>query len=207
MPKHAFFIFNILILFCTIKFTFAQKNSVDVIKLQDDSVYFGHILQNVLNDSLVLFLSNSGDSIFFNKKNIMNKFKLKYEFEDHKIKVINNNPYSSAFLSFLLPGGGQFYNEEYWKGSAQLGLVIISGLFTDAIKPFYIYDYGKQLNWPDYINIAAQLWSLIDAPISSVNINKELRNKYDVYFKPIEERKNLSTNNRKKILFSLKIQF
>ena len=204
MVKFSFIFF---VLFFISKQSFAQKYNVDVVKLNDDNTLFGQILQNSLNDSVILISSVSGDSILISKNTIVEKLKLKYEFEDHKIKVVNNNPYSSTFLSFLLTGSGQFYNDQYWKGSAQLGIVLISGIFTNGIKPFYIYDYSKKLNWADYLSIAVQVWSIIDAPISSVNINNALRQEYDDYFKQIETDKNFSIINQNKIQFSVSIGF
>jgi len=206
MPKSIHLIFCIFVLLFAVKTSFAQKNVIDVVQLRDETIHFGHVLKNSLNDSVITFSSTQNDSFLINKINIREKFKLKYEFEDSEFKVVNNNPYTSSFLSFLLPGWGQFYNEEYLKGSTQLGVVVIAGVLGDAIKPFYLYNNIKSMNIADFISIGVQFWSIIDAPISSINKNGELRSKYDDYFEQLEKEKRLGViqNNS---FFSLKISF
>lgn len=77
-----------------------------------------------------------------------------------------------AFLwSFLVPGGGQFYNGQSYKGGLMLGgavfglLLLLDG--SEGSNTEASYTAGSLLL------VGTSLWSLIDAPISAVTLNKE----------------------------------
>ncbi len=95
-----------------------------------------------------------------------------------------------AFLfSFLLPGGGQYYNHQNVKGGAMTGLWL-GGLITTAVAASYNIDCYETYNGSvicDYTeNEGAQaaaavggmvmfgtwLWSVIDAPVNAARINR-----------------------------------
>lgn len=95
-----------------------------------------------------------------------------------------------AFLfSFLLPGGGQYYNHQHAKGGAMTGLWM-GGLITTAVAASYTVDcyetYNGSIVCDDLENEGAQaaaavggmvmfgswLWSVIDAPVNAARINR-----------------------------------
>lgn len=103
-----------------------------------------------------------------------------------------------AFLfSFLMPGGGQYYNRQFGKGAAMTTLWA-GGIVTAATAPYYHNDcvyYEPYLdpNDPNYYEpyydcyytgrspqrivgnvvwTGSWLWSMIDAPISAARINR-----------------------------------
>lgn len=95
-----------------------------------------------------------------------------------------------AFLfSFLLPGGGQYYNHQHAKGGAMTGLWV-GGLITTAVAASYTVEcyetYHSGIVCNNLENEGAQaatavggmvifgswLWSVIDAPVNAARINR-----------------------------------
>ncbi|CAN5447538.1 hypothetical protein BH09BAC1_BH09BAC1_02010 [soil metagenome] len=114
------------------------------------------------------------------------------------------NPYRSPGLSFLfsflLPGGGQYYNHQYGKGAAMSALWM-GGIITAATSSrrgnYYESDCHFDANGvytcTDYRNYnhrgseaqatigmvafyGSWIWSMIDAPVSSARINRRNAN-------------------------------
>ncbi len=91
-------------------------------------------------------------------------------------------PWLACGLSLLIPGAGQFYNDQYNKGVPQLGAAIVgSGLVFMAVRDNYEDIYGDWVDPDDDDRIAViggllwlggLLWSAIDAPISANRINR-----------------------------------
>ena len=97
---------------------------------------------------------------------------------------------TTAFLySFLLPGGGQFYNGESKKGLIQLGIAVTGVLLAYSNwteyewvrDDYYWASYGYTREYGNetlmYTGIALYLggavWSMIDAPMSAKKINRQ----------------------------------
>lgn len=97
-----------------------------------------------------------------------------------------------AFLfSFLMPGGGQYYNRQHGKGAAMTTLWV-GGIVTSATAPYkeacyyydsydpYYYDpyydctYGRspQRIVGNVVWAGSWIWSMIDAPVSAARINR-----------------------------------
>lgn len=78
---------------------------------------------------------------------------------------------SWALSFFLLPGLGQFYNEEYGKGAIMLGVSVVSvAVMFDEDESG---DPTSLANAGLFVYIADWVWSWVDAPISSNRINSE----------------------------------
>jgi len=101
---------------------------------------------------------------------------------DKDENVSRKSPWVAFGLSFLFPGLGQLYNEEYGKailmgslGAIGLGAVALAAASTN---------FDSESN-PDYIGVilysgiavygGVYIWSMIDAPISASNINERNR--------------------------------
>ncbi|MDR0799567.1 MAG: hypothetical protein LBN18_07415 [Dysgonamonadaceae bacterium] len=91
-------------------------------------------------------------------------------------------PVLSCVLSWILPGGGQYYNGEYGKGVLMTGLFVGSliGMATSLSDSYYYYnDYHARSEDGAalfaLVLTGTYLWSIIDAPISSNKINRQNR--------------------------------
>lgn len=112
-------------------------------------------------------------------------------------KADEKNPWIAFLLSTAIPGGGQFYNQQFSKGSAMfLGAAAGVGLFYATRNDNYRHKLtGKYLD-PDendnkgYLGLGLGLgfvvWSMIDAPVSANQINK--RNQQAVSIGPVIDR-------------------
>ncbi len=100
------------------------------------------------------------------------------------IEVKKKEPWLAFGLSFLIPGAGQFYNEQYKKGVPQLGAAIAgSGLVFMAVRDNYQRFPDRKWVDPDdddrmalfggLLWLGGLLWSVIDAPISANGINQQ----------------------------------
>ena len=101
-----------------------------------------------------------------------------------RIRVREKEPWLAFALSFVLPGTGQFYNDQYTKGALQLGAVIAgAGLVFVGVQDNYKAWDGPWID-PDQDNnrvgvpggilwACAHLWSMIDAPLSAIRINEQ----------------------------------
>jgi hypothetical protein len=95
------------------------------------------------------------------------------------------DPVTACLLSWLLPGGGQYYNGEYAKGALMTGLSLGSllGMVAGATPPAEDYsgdDYYRsgsdgRLAFFALIYLGNYIWSVVDAPISSNKINRRNR--------------------------------
>ena len=117
-----------------------------------------------------------------------------------QIRVKKKEPWLAFALSLVMPGTGQFYNDQYTKGTVQLGatlagagLVFIGvrdnykayGLDADG-NPFYHWTdpegNNKTIALPGGILWAcAHVWSVIDAPLSAIRINKQSQQSNPAY--------------------------
>lgn len=115
--------------------------------------------------------------------------------------VEEKNPWAAFLYSMLIPGGGQFYNDQGKKGllmlsgaAAGIGLVVygisdrqeessesITRTDTPTTTSTTISRHYEETGNETAINIgllvylASSTWSIIDAPISSNRINREAR--------------------------------
>ena len=117
-----------------------------------------------------------------------------------QVRVKKKEPWLAFALSLVMPGAGQFYNDQYTKGVVQLGavaagagLVFIGvqdnykayGLDADG-NPFYHWTdpegNNKTRALPGGILWACfHLWSMIDAPRSAIRINEQSRQSNPAY--------------------------
>lgn len=98
-----------------------------------------------------------------------------------KVKV--KKPWIAFVLSTAVVGSGQFYNEQFGKGSAMfLGAATGIGMYFHATRDNkFNFVTGKEIDLDDNDHLGGVgvglafgfiLWSMIDAPLSSIEINK-----------------------------------
>ncbi|MXW04685.1 MAG: hypothetical protein F4Z81_06415 [Gemmatimonadetes bacterium] len=100
-----------------------------------------------------------------------------------KQRVVEKKPWAAFLLSTAVVGSGQFYNEQYGKGSAMfLGAATGIGMYFHATRDNkFNFVSGKEIDLDDNDHLRGVgaglafgfiLWSMIDAPLSSIEINK-----------------------------------
>ena len=83
------------------------------------------------------------------------------------------NPWVAGLLSGLLPGLGQFYNRQWWKGAGfLLGVFGLTVVLSSSIDPKALERAAQAGTTPDNLGLifllllvilAVALWSIVDA--------------------------------------------
>ena len=178
----------------------------DVVYLKDGTIIRGTIIEQIPGESLKI--QTQGGSMFLYAleeiAKIVKEPVLEPEVEaepdpkpddttDEKVKIVQvpvlvkakqKEPWLAFALSFVLPGTGQFYNDQYTKGALQLGAVMAgAGLVFVGVQDNYKAWDGPWID-PDQDNnrigvpggilwACTHLWSIIDAPLSAIRINEQ----------------------------------
>ena len=184
---------TILFLACLMgmTFAFAQTSLQDVVYLKNGSIIRGDIIEYAPNDT-VKIMTNDG-SVFVYDFAQVEKFA-----KEQSVGAINKNAYSiekkspwlSGFLSFCIPGLGQFYNGENRKGWIDLATSLggFTGMYAGAYMVVrgaeYDYYYGEPKDGMVITGtvlmlagmgtmLANGIHSIVDAAKSSNRINVE----------------------------------
>ena len=123
-------------------------------------------------------------------------------------QVDEKNPWTAFLLSTALVGSGQYYNGQFGKGSAMfLGAATGIGMYFHATRDNkFNFVSGKEIDLDDNDHLRGVgaglafgfiLWSMIDAPLSSIEINE--RNQQAMTMGPMIAR------NRIGVVFSLNL--
>ena len=178
----------------------------DVVYLKDGTIIRGTIIEQIPGESLKI--QTQGGSMFLYALEEIAKIvkepvlepEVKAEPDpkpddttDEKVKIVQvpvlvkakqKEPWLAFALSFVLPGTGQFYNDQYTKGALQLGAVMAgAGLVFVGVQDNYKAWDGPWID-PDQDNnrigvpggilwACTHLWSIIDAPLSAIRINEQ----------------------------------
>jgi hypothetical protein len=145
----------------------AQTNYQDVIYLKNGSIIKGMIIENMPGATVKLQTAD-GNLFVYNYTDI-EKFGKEAVVAKASVIKSEKNPAVSCLLSFLLPGGGQYYNGEITKGAIMTGVYVGSYVLVLAAEEPTPIIIGGIAFFGDY------LWSIIDAPISANRINKSNR--------------------------------
>ena len=143
---------TILFLACLMgmTFAFAQTSLQDVVYLKNGSIIRGDIIEYAPNDTVKIMTTDG--SVFVYDFAQVEKFA-----KEQSVGAINKNAYSiekkspwlSGFLSFCIPGLGQFYNGENRKGWVDLATSLggFTGMYAGAYMVVrgaeYDYYYGE----------------------------------------------------------------
>ena len=125
-------------------FAFAQTSLQDVVYLKNGSIIRGDIIEMVPGETIKIMTSDG--SVFVHDYADVQKFT-----KEQPVSTINKNAYSvdekspwlSGFLSFCIPGLGQFYNGESRKGWVDLATSLggFTGMYAGAAMVVYGVDY------------------------------------------------------------------
>lgn len=189
MKKYYYFLF----LFCLMALSVSVKaqSYEEVVYLHNGSIIHGIIIEQVPNKSVKIqtrdgnvFVYNMADIEKITKEPIMgNRRRSQHRNHNAYSDVTRKNPGAAFLWSFILPGGGQFYNGQTEKALVMLGLNItgwvcaISALNDYSYESSYYHDYdvwdGESLFYVSmFVLTANAVWSMIDAPLSANKINR-----------------------------------
>ena len=149
----------------------------DVVYLHDGSIIRGMIVEQIPNESLLIRTAD-GSQYRITMDRVERITREPVEGEAPGAQVTEEkNPAAAMALSFLLTGGGQFYNGQPTKGLVQLGLGLGSGvIFLVGIDQcYYATDWDCTVYGIGLAGLlATKIWSMADAWISAEKINQGL---------------------------------
>lgn len=170
----------------------AQKME-DVVYLKNGSIIHGTVIEQVPGKSIKI-QNTIGDVYFFDIADVekITKEPLKGYSANNSNSDGKLYPGLSCLFSFIVPGAGQMYNGEYTKGAimmvADVGLLIGTFYYANHLVisdteydtyDGYFYNAGTlHDNHNIYycliaLDVADELWSVIDAPLSAKRINQK----------------------------------
>lgn len=107
------------------------------------------------------------------------------------------SPALAMVLSSIAPGGGQMYNQQWWKAAAFGGAEILG--FVLAIEGGLACDVGEQCPGAVagvFLFLGSYFWSIVDAPISARAINRRLGGMAGIDLRPRLQRLQPLRNER-----------
>jgi TM2 domain-containing membrane protein YozV len=176
----------------------AQGQNEDVVYLKNGGVIRGVIIEQVPGVSLKI-KTHDGNVFVYAMKDVQKMTKEAPVEGSTSSTVSEKSPLLAFVLSFILPGGGQYYNGDIGKGvimtgAAAAGIATMLAAGTESVwhKDNTGYYYASYGYWVDQtttwyyvgagVAAAASLWSWIDAPISASRINDERAKSYGHMF-------------------------
>ena len=145
---------TILFLVCLMgmTFAFAQTSLQDVVYLKNGSVIRGDIVEMVPGE--MVKIQTSDGSVFVHAFTDVEKFTKEQAAitKNATIALDKKSPWLSGFLSFCIPGLGQFYNGENRKGWVDLatGLGGLTGMYIGSEMVVYGAEYELQYGESKY---------------------------------------------------------
>ena len=170
----------------------AQKIE-DVIHLKNGETVRGTIIEQIPGESLKIQTADGNVFVYtiYEIAEISREPVMKME--EGFIKAKKKNPWLASGLSLLIPGTGQFYNDQHKKGLPQLGVALAgAALVWWGVRDNYeSYEDNMEnpswnpLDWVDededdklvYFGtplwLGSLVWSVVDANLSANRINQE----------------------------------
>ena len=186
---------TILFLACLMgmTFAFAQSSLQDVVYLKNGSIIRGDIIEMVPGETVKIMTADG--SVFVHDFADVEKFTKEQptsavQLSANAYSVEKKSPWLSGFLSFCIPGLGQFYNGENRKGWVDLATSLggFTGMYAGAYMVLrgaeYEYYYGEPKDGMVITGtvlmlagmgtmLANGIHSIVDAAKSSNRINVE----------------------------------
>ena len=168
----------------------AQKIE-DVIHLKNGETVRGTIIEQIPGESLKIQTADGSVFVYtiYEIAEISREPVMKME--EGFIKAKKKNPWLASGLSLLIPGTGQFYNDQHQKGLPQLGVALAGAGFVwwglrdnweewenpkSSWNPLQWVDEDED-DWTIFIGaplwLGSLMWSVIDANLSANRINQE----------------------------------
>ena len=176
----------------------AQTNYRDIVYLKNGSIIKGIVLEQIPNVSLKMETSD-GNIFVFEMKDVEKITKeeitgITKNIDKYDSVITTSTSYRSpalsTFLSFLVPGCGQYYNGQSFKGKkfllwhiASVGIITACyyNSFRERNSTYQLSDQSNKTSSWEYIGIAAFIseftcwvYSMADANQSSKAINYQL---------------------------------
>jgi len=176
----------------------AQTNYRDIVYLKNGSIIKGIVLEQIPNVSLKMKTSD-GNIFVFEMKDVEKITKeeitgITKSIDKYDSVITTSTSYRSpalsTFLSFLVPGCGQYYNGQSFKGKkfllwhiASIGVITACyyNSFRERNSTYQLSDQSNKTSSWEYIGIAACIseftcwvYSMADANQSSKAINHQL---------------------------------
>jgi hypothetical protein len=167
-------LFSFLIIFIVSIFSCNSQTYEDVVYLKNGGIIHGIIIEQIPNQSIKI--QTRDENVFFFKIEEIEKITKEiksYEKSNDKnsgnSKVIigYKNPGTAFLWSFLIPGLGQYYNDQDAKGF----LMIL--IHAASIAGIIASESEDELATFVLLGGVNSFWSMIDAPISARMINRE----------------------------------
>jgi len=164
----------------------ATPTKDDIVTLKDGRVIRGKIIEYFPNDSTFLMRLPDGAFARFNKADIA-RMETATSLPPGPVHHTLKSPPLAWFLSFLITGVGQIYNEDVVKG---LGLFAIGGagtlLYLSGSSDECVgeSECSTKQTIGGVILLAAWLGSQIEAPMKASAINREVRGRVSVSLWP-----------------------
>jgi TM2 domain-containing membrane protein YozV len=169
----------------------AQNDYQDVVYLKDGSIIRGMIIEQIPYKTLKIetvdgsvFVCAFDDIEKITKEQAVKRQNINRsltEYSDLKYtfgKRINpqgdlKSPFLAGFLSFLIPGVGQFYNNDYVGGAIFLGADWLSfSLLLSSLTGYYTDDRNETAVLLAITSVTIKIWSIINAYKTAKKVNK-----------------------------------
>ena len=162
--------------------SYAQQIPVDVVYLKDGSIVQGIIIEQIPDDTLKIRIQ--GGSVFvFKMEDVLKINRTLKSVQTHGYQIGRKEPVVGCLLSFLVPGAGQLYNEDFGGAGLYFGCFIISStVFFSSLEEdvfgWYIPDNNRTTAALGLVGmLTASICSMTDAAITAQDINKQLENR------------------------------
>jgi hypothetical protein len=144
----------------------------DVVYLKNGGIIRGTIIEMVPEKSLKIE-TKDGNVFVFTMDEVERFTREAAKLSASNVPKVGKKNGGIAFaLSFLIAGGGQFYNGESGKGAIMLGGYVFG--ITLMTSGYSVNDgFSTTGKMGLFLWLGSALWSWIDAPFSSARINRE----------------------------------
>ncbi len=187
MPKICMSI--LLTLVFLVSSAFSQQAMQDMRNLKNGAAVRGLIIEPMPNVSVEV-QAQGGNAFVYKVKDSLKIAKELLIGVQGASEREEKSPVLAFIMSCRVPGSGQYYNGDIAKGVIQE--VFVAGGITLALAAamsssggFYFENYSDDNEATTWIGVglgvagASYLWSIIDAPISAIRINKERESAYE----------------------------
>ena len=171
-PRQAVVILTLIVLFLP------GGARADVVHLDDGSIIQGSVLEVIPGETLKIQTAD-GSVYVYGMDEVTRVMKAVTEVPVVKLQMEptlrRKDPMVAFGLSWVVPGGGQFYNGHTAKGLGHLGTFVVGAwMFGPAWDGKYRFTKKMRVDTGAALMLGSLLASLVDAPVSALRINRKL---------------------------------